>query len=96
MEPWVERIQARGGRVVFARFPSTGEVLAVDEAMRSRREHWDRFAARTAAETLHFQDVPGLAGFDCPDGAHLDRGDTARFHRGAGRRASRAEWFGSG
>jgi len=79
IEPLVQDIHARGGRVVFLRFPSSGEHLELDERYYPRRQYWDRFAAITSAVTVHFQDVPGLAGFDCPDASHLDERDAPRF-----------------
>lgn len=71
----------RGGRVVFVHFPHCGGRRMREERIFPRAAFWDRFADRTSGETLHFADVPSLAGFDCPDGSHLDRGDTGAFTR---------------
>ena len=79
VEPFVERIQARGGRVAFVRLPVSGEHLELDEARWPRALYWDRFAAATRATTLDFRDLPGGAGFDCPDTSHLNYGDARRF-----------------
>jgi len=79
IEPWVRRIQKRGGQVVFVRFPTTGVFLQAQEHGFPRRECWDRLAAATGAVTIHFQDVPGMSGFDCPELSHLDYRDAPRF-----------------
>jgi hypothetical protein len=78
---WVDRIQARGGRVAFVRFPTTGETYALDQHYYPKTQYWDRFAAITPAATLHFSDVPALARFQCPDTSHLDYRDTPAFTR---------------
>ena len=77
--PIVESIQSRGGRVVFARFATSGKHHDLDEQYYPRREYWDRFAARTPAVAIHFDDVPALSRFELPDTSHLDYRDTAAF-----------------
>jgi hypothetical protein len=77
--PLVESIQKRGGKVIFARFPTSGEHRVLDERYYPRREYWDRFAARTPALAIHFDDVPALSRFELPDTSHLDSRDTPAF-----------------
>lgn len=79
VESWVRRIQDRGGKVAFVRFPTAGAYHAMDEADHPKARYWDRFAAMTSAEAIHFQEEPTLSGFDCPDGSHLDYRDAPRF-----------------
>lgn len=79
VELYVRAIQARGGRVIFARFPTSGEHLELDDLMFPKNEYWDAFAAETSALCIHFKDVPELSAFDCPDTSHLDRRDAPRF-----------------
>lgn len=82
---WVEAatraIQARGGVVIFVRFPSCGERHAREEKSFPRVAFWDRFADRTSGRTVHFSDYPSLSGYECPDGSHLDVRDTEAFTR---------------
>ncbi len=78
-EQLVERIQHRGGEVVFVCLPTTGGYLSVYERETPKAEYWDRLAAQTKGIAVHFLDVPALNGFDCPDGSHLDFRDTPRF-----------------
>lgn len=79
VEGYVRQIEARGGQVVFVRFPTTDETWAEDELHFPRAEYWDRMAAVTTAETLHFLDVPALTQFDLPDTSHLDAKDAPLF-----------------
>ncbi len=85
VEGWVKAIQARGGRVVFVQFPTTGAHLRFDEFMFPKARYWDAFAAQTSALCLHFADVPELSDFDCPDTSHLDRAEAPRFTMALGK-----------
>ena len=82
MRRWVKAIRRRGGRVVFVRFPTTGPWRRRDRKLHPRRHFWDRLARLTGAETVHYEDVPAMCGFDCPDTSHLDMRDAPRFTAG--------------
>ena len=82
LEGWVAAIEGRGGRVAFVRFPTTGPHWRRDRKTYPRRRFWDRLAALTGAETVHFADVPALSGFECPDTSHLDSRDAPAFTKG--------------
>jgi len=75
----VRRIRGRGGQVVFVRLPSTGVIRQLEQRTWPRHRYWDIFANHVQAVTVHFEDVPALAGFPCPDGSHLDVRDAVRF-----------------
>lgn len=75
----VRRIQARGGRVVLVRFPSSKGIWRADEIRYPKAEYWDRLAALTDAAAIHFMDHPGLREHDLPDGVHLDQSQTPAF-----------------
>jgi hypothetical protein len=81
IERAVERIQQRGGTVVFLRMPTADEHWALDQANYPRERYWDRLGAVTGAQTLHFADWPALANLELPDTSHIDRADRARFTR---------------
>src|SRR5262249_10352840 len=72
IESLVQRIQSRGGRVIFISPPMSGEVWEVNKQVFPRKDFWDVFSVRTSAKTIHFKDYPSLANFVCPDGLHLD------------------------
>ena len=75
----VSRINENGGKVVFVRFPSTGEHWSSWDRRFPKREFWDRLKEMTGATTVHFIDVPKMTELECPDGVHLDYRDSPRF-----------------
>jgi hypothetical protein len=75
----VRRIEARGGRVVFADFPTDGLVRAIDEKRYPREIFWHPFVEIVKAPAVGPAENPALASFKCPDGSHLDFRDRARF-----------------
>jgi hypothetical protein len=79
IEPYIDQIQARGGRVVYVRVPVCDERWAADERDVPKALFWDRLAARTHALAIHFADYPTLRDFACPDTAHIDSKDAPRF-----------------
>jgi len=76
---WVEKIQRRGGRVVFFREPAADESLALDEANFPRDRYWDAYARRSPATMIDFRDVPEMTAFVLPDTSHIDATDVPRF-----------------
>ena len=81
LESLFNQITRRGGRVVVVRMPSWGRIWEIDEARYPREVYWDRLAAFTAAETIHFKDYPSLSSYVLPDGVHLDFRDAVPFTR---------------
>jgi hypothetical protein len=75
MKRLVDRIQSRGGKVVFLRQPSSGEVRALEDKYFPRAKYWDVFANSVGAESIHCDDLPGMAELACPDGSHLEYRD---------------------
>lgn len=79
IEGFVNKIQARGGKVIFVSLPKNGEIWEINERGYPRKEFWDVFASRTSAKTIHFKDYSTLSKFKCPDGSHLDSNDAPAF-----------------
>ena len=79
VESSVRRIQQRGGVVVFVRYVTTGEYHALAEQAYPKARFWDMLARFTSATTIHFEEVPSLSGFECPEGSHLDYRDAIVF-----------------
>ena len=75
----VEKIRARGGKVIFVRFPSTGELRKLETKYTPRADTWDRILEVTGAPGIHFEDYPNLSGFDCPEWSHLNKKDATLF-----------------
>ena len=76
---WIERIQHRGGRVVFFREPESDESLALDEANFPRDRYWDAYARISPAVMIDFRDVPEFLTFVLPDTSHIDGTDVPRY-----------------
>lgn len=81
IEKMAAAIQDRGGRVVFVRFPTTGAIRRLESETWPRSRYWDVFAERIDAPAIHYEDYPGLSGYECPDGSHLDFRDARKFTR---------------
>jgi hypothetical protein len=77
----VERLKQRGGRVIFFRMISSGRILAVEDERFPDPIYWAALTTGVDAPAIHFREIPALGGFNCPEGAHLDRQDAAPFSR---------------
>lgn len=74
-------IQARGGKVIFVRYPSSGPHYEL-ECMKCPRElFWDKIQPATGAISLYWSDYPELREFDTLDYSHLDQRDAEDFTR---------------
>ena len=77
----VDKIRARGGRVVFVRFPMTGKLKEHEDRTQPRSGAWTRLLAETNAPGIYFEDYPELANFQCPEWSHLSAADSIEFTR---------------
>ena len=75
----VEKIRARGGKIVFVRLPHSGGLKALEDRDRPRAHTWDPLLKRTSAPGIYYSDFPELAGFNCPEWSHLSAGDSVEF-----------------
>jgi hypothetical protein len=81
LEAAVKTIRDRGGRVVFVRPPSTGQLRGLERQFSPREGFWDRMLAVTGAPGIHFEDHQEFADFDCPEWSHLTAADAVRYSR---------------
>lgn len=79
IEDAVKKIRNRGGKVVFVRFPVSGEHWDLDEQYFPRVTYWDTVILKISASILHFKDIDGMNILQCPDTSHLDVRDTETF-----------------
>jgi hypothetical protein len=75
----VEKLRARGGKIVFVRFPNSGELKALEDRLNPRARDWERLIKDTKAPGIYFEDYPELASFTCPEWSHLSAGDSVEF-----------------
>lgn len=75
----VDQLRSRGGKIVFIRFPMTGELKAHEDKFTPRAKTWDPLLQLTGAPGIYFEDFPELSGFPCPEWSHLSAGDSVEF-----------------
>jgi len=75
----VADLRQRGGRVIFVRMPSTGDLRQLEEQLTPRPVVWDRLLKDTASPGIWFEDHPELSGFACPEWSHLSAQDSVTF-----------------
>jgi len=77
----VDKINARGGRVLFVRSPSSGPYWGAEQHVFPREKLWNRILAMTGSPGIHFTDYPSLANFQCPEFSHLSPADAIVYTR---------------
>lgn len=75
----VDKIKARGGKVLFVRPPSSGPFREHEKKVFPRERYWDRLLAYTQTAGIHFEDYPELAHYQCPEWSHLTPEDAIPF-----------------
>ena len=75
----VQKLRSRGGKIVFVRFPFTGELKQLEDRATPRAGPWNRIIKETGAPGIYFEDYPELAGFECPESSHLSGPDSVKF-----------------
>ena len=77
----VEKLRARGGRIVFLRLPLSGKLKIYEDEATPRAKTWQPLLQGTAAPGIYFEDYPELASFTCPEWSHLSAGDSVEFSK---------------
>jgi len=75
----VNKLRARGGKIVFVRFPHSGELKRLEDRLSPREKTWDPLIKSTVAPGIYYSDFPELSGFTCPEWSHLSAGDSVEF-----------------
>ena len=75
----VDKLRARGGKIVFVRFPHNGELKALEDRLNPRARDWERLLNDTKVPGIYYEDHPELASFTCPEWSHLSAGDSVEF-----------------
>ena len=74
-----EKIQARGGKVIFLVMPSSGLVREIEQHSYPDALFLQPLQQALPAQVIDSAREPLLADFLCPDGSHLDYRDKTRF-----------------
>ncbi len=77
----VQAIRARGGEVVFVRYPSTGHFLEVETRAFPRERFFDVVIDSVDAVGVHFDDHPELQDVTIPEWSHISSRNSPRFTR---------------
>src|SRR5438552_15941068 len=77
----VAKIRARGGKIVFVRFPHSGGLKEIEDRDQPREKTWDPLLKMTGAPGIYYSDFPDLSGFNCPEWSHLSAGDSVEFSK---------------
>ncbi len=77
----IERIRARGGKIVFVRFPHSGGLKELEDKIMPRQQSWDPLLQMAHAPGIYYSDFPELSGFNCPEWSHLTAGDSVEFSK---------------
>jgi hypothetical protein len=75
----VNKLKARGGKIVFVRFPNSGELKALENRLSPRAQTWDPLIQSTGGPGIYYEDFPELSTFTCPEWSHLSAGDSVEF-----------------
>ena len=75
----VDKIVARGGKVLFVRTPSSGPYWMGEQKAFPRTEYWDHLLKFTNTPGIHFADYPAIDHFVCPEWSHLSQPDAIKF-----------------
>lgn len=76
----VQKIRARGGKVVFVRFPHSGFLKELEDKGTPREGIWTRLINESGAPGIYYSDHPELI-FDCPEWSHLSAADATEFSK---------------
>ena len=77
----VNKLRARGGKIVFVRFPNNGELKVLENRLSPRDKTWDPLIKSTGAPGIYYEDYPELSTFVCPEWSHLSAGDSVEFSK---------------
>tara|TARA_B100000676_G_scaffold29090_1_gene27109 strand:+ start:5984 stop:7066 length:1083 start_codon:yes stop_codon:yes gene_type:complete len=77
----VQRINDRGGQVVFIRHPGSGDFLTFETEHYPRDRFFDRLCKETGYFGIHFKDYPEFANLQCPEWSHLTPQDANNYTR---------------
>src|SRR5438552_991476 len=77
----VQKLRARGGKIVFVRLPHSGGLKKLEDRETPRAGIWDRVIKDTGAPGIYYEDYPELNGFNCPEWSHLSAGDSVEFSK---------------
>ncbi|RYY86778.1 MAG: hypothetical protein EOO15_13570 [Chitinophagaceae bacterium] len=89
----IKAIEARGGRVVLVRTPSSGPMAAAEEKAYPRQRYWDELVKATGVPGLHYRDNIATSSFVCPEWSHLSPQDAIAYTKALTAQLQELQWF---
>ena len=89
----IDKIKARGGKVMFVRTPSSGGYIETENVVYPRKEYWDAMLAYTKTGGIHFTDYPETSHFICPEWSHLASLDVVIYTKNLIAELQKKDWF---
>ncbi len=89
----IEKINRRGGKVVFVRTPSNGPLADMENQKYPRAQYWDALLSYSHTPGLHFSDHPGTAELICPEWSHLTKEDAITYTKELIGLLRKIDWF---
>ena len=88
----IDKITARGGKVIFVRTPSSGGYWETEQSVYPREQYWDAMLAYTNTPGIHFKDYPETANLICPEWSHLTPDDAITYTKAFIRMLEQKGW----
>lgn len=76
---WVEKIQKRGGEVIFYEPPVSGRQEKLVQKIYDKALYWDIFFSTYDIPVFNYQDEPSLQDFELPDESHISAKDREQY-----------------
>jgi hypothetical protein len=89
----IDKIRARGGKVMFVRTPSSGGYIETENVVFPRKDYWDAMLTYTQTAGIHFTDYPETAHFICPEWSHLSPSDGVIYTKNLIAELQTKDWF---
>jgi hypothetical protein len=89
----IDKIKARGGKVLFVRTPSSGGYIETENIVYPRQAYWDAMLDYTQTEGIHFTDYPETSNFICPEWSHLSSRDVLIYTKELIKELNQKSWF---
>ena len=81
VKKWVEKIEARGGRVIFFVPPVSGHQATLAEAAYPFAQYWQRFITEYNLVGWHYRESNVFSAIELPDQSHVDARQKAEYTR---------------
>jgi hypothetical protein len=75
----IDKIKARGGKILFIRTPSSGDYRDGEKIAYPRDKYWDKLLVYTNTPGIYFEDYPETDHFICPEWSHLSPKDAVVY-----------------